>query len=266
MEKLLGEFLEGDDLAHSAIFGDLAEDHGQIAEALVDPLLLYTLRAVFGESRHNYSLRWLIVAIEISVDEVRDPTPTEGEYLYVEKEEVLHANPSACPAGSLASSAISGDGVFWDEGVLAPKMSEGSEAWAIPLIAAFLHLSTQDRIRALNLISSLFRSDNVNSGYGGKPWAVIVDVITDYYRSGNPTVFIDRLWNLQHNCDSFFDKEFYDGPHGVRLLEDLYALLEEKGKTNPKFSRDPFKDLVDISKIYLPTGLPSISIPRKVQL
>ena len=73
----------------------------------------------------------------------------------------------------------------------------------------------------LTLAQKLF-SLTWNDGYGGKKWELIARTGIEYKNGTiNKAVFIDTIWNIQHNRGTFFDKgrEFWTYYNLNRVLE-----------------------------------------------
>jgi hypothetical protein len=61
--------------------------------------------------------------------------------------------------------------------------------------------------QAMKDAAELFRESNWRSSYGGKKWAMACDIMVMYLTGQiNDRIFVDRVFNLEHNCGSLLNK------------------------------------------------------------
>lgn len=62
------------------------------------------------------------------------------------------------------------------------------------------------------------------SGFGGKKWGTIAEVLRDYHFGViKPRTFLDRAWTLQHNNASVFDKVYFDDIKRLMKVLEIQA-------------------------------------------
>lgn len=92
--------------------------------------------------------------------------------------------------------------------------------------------------KAASWAAELFLDGNWNGSYGGKPWADIATTLANFERTGEAWLFVDRMFSLQHNCGTVFDK--VTGWKSVSGTT-MYGLKEHDGPldshANSKFDR-----------------------------